>query len=75
MDSIGVVVNAYRIPTPGNYSLKVILCQEDVLVRLTSVKEKAIDQLILQITLLQQDINFTKQRSLMPFFEDSEEDF
>ncbi|MFX0062892.1 MAG: hypothetical protein ACFFC7_11990 [Candidatus Hermodarchaeota archaeon] len=40
----------------------------------TSANEEAIDQLILQITLLQQGIDFTKQRSLMPFFDDSEED-
>ncbi|MFX1252715.1 MAG: hypothetical protein ACFFCZ_14005 [Promethearchaeota archaeon] len=40
----------------------------------TSANEEAINQLILQITLLQQGINFTKQRSLMHFFEDAEED-
>ncbi|MFX1536230.1 MAG: hypothetical protein ACFFDI_18600 [Promethearchaeota archaeon] len=39
-----------------------------------SANEEAIDRLILQITLLQQGIDFTKQRSLMPFFEDAEED-
>ncbi|MFX0063070.1 MAG: C2H2-type zinc finger protein [Candidatus Hermodarchaeota archaeon] len=40
----------------------------------TSENEGEIDQLILQIALLQKGIDFTKQRSLMPFFEDFEED-
>ncbi|MFX0065289.1 MAG: hypothetical protein ACFFC7_24220 [Candidatus Hermodarchaeota archaeon] len=40
----------------------------------TSANEEEIDLLILQITLLQRGIDFTIQRSLMPFFEDSEED-